>query len=254
MNHKGTKKCKNSNMINTFDHFFILGRPASGKSEFIDFIQNMGDERRSGDFHLSRLKILDDFVWLWEKFEEDDVWEKIGRPRLHSKKSGHGYILDDSALFDFLIEKLNITVLREYLSQNSFYNDHTLFIEFSRGGEKPYHPALLRFSPEVLKRAAIFYIEVSADESFRRNEARYVEKLKSSILAHKTPDEDMKRFYSHDDWNEMTKNKREGCLTVNQVKVPFVTMLNEPESKEPSVLGPRYKKALDKLWELKTTS
>ena len=126
-----------------------------------------------------------------------------------------------------------------------------MLIEFSRGGEKPYEPTLKRFSSEVWQKAAILYIEVSGEESVRRNEARYIEKLKSSVLAHKTPDEDMKRFYKDDDWPILTKEKRAGYLDLNKVMVPFVTMHNEPESKDPVVLGPRYKAALEKLWALK---
>ncbi|MFH1874610.1 MAG: hypothetical protein ABH859_05425 [Pseudomonadota bacterium] len=238
-------------MINSFDHLFVLGRPACGKSEFLDFMKSISDEKRSQEFHINQLKILDDFVWLWEKFEEDNIWEKLGQPRFHSKRSGHAYALKDAILFDFLLEKINQKIEKTYLANNQFYNMHTLLIEFSRGGEKPYAPALNIFSSKVLKKSAILYIEVSGEESVRRNEARYIEKLKFSVLAHKTPDEDMQRFYKQDDWPELTKGKREGFLLLNQVQVPFVTMNNEPESKDPVVLGPRYKKALDKLWELK---
>ncbi len=235
---------------NSFDHLFVFGRPACGKSEFLDFMKSISDEKRAHEFHIGKLNILDDFVWLWEIFEDDDIWEKLGKGRLHSKRSEHAYALTDAILFDFLIEKINREVERKYLTNILFYKDSSLLIEFSRGGEKPYGPTLDIFSPEVLKKAAILYIEVSGDESVRRNEARYQEKLKHSILAHKTPDEDMQRFYKNDDWPDLTNNKREGMLTINQVQVPFVTMNNEPESKDPVVLGPRYKSALDKLWEL----
>ncbi len=237
-------------MKKTFDHLFVLGRPASGKSEFLDFMKNISDSERAEKYHIGKLNILDDFVWLWEKFEEDDIWEKIKGKRLHSKRAGHGYILDDGALFDFLMAKVNDAVAKKYLPQSNFYKENTLLIEFSRGGEKPYLPALKYFDKKVLGRSAIFYVEVTAEESRRRNDARYIEKLKSSILAHKTPDEDMQRFYSTDDWSYMTKEKQDGYLELADVKVPFVTMNNEPESKDPKVLGPRYFAALNRLWEL----
>jgi hypothetical protein len=198
--------------------------------------------------HIGEMKVLDDFVWLWEKFEEDDIWEKIGKKRLHSEKEGHGYILGDGTLFNFLIEKLNFEVKTKYLNRSDFYGDNTLLIEFSRGGEVPYKPALGRFDEEILKRAAILYIEVSHEESVRRNEARYQEKLKSSILAHKTPDHDMERFYSNDDWPEITSGKREGCLNIKGIEVPFLTLNNEPEIKDPKGLADRYSPALQKLY------
>ena len=236
--------------MKTFDHLFVLGRPASGKSEFLDFMGKLSDAERAERFHIGKMKTVDDFVWLWEKFEEDDLWEKVRGKRLHSKRAGHGYVLDSGDLFDFLMERFDAEIAKRYLPDANFYGDQTLLIEFSRGGEKPYAPALARLRKEIFERAAIFYVEVSGAESVRRNDARYKEKLKHSILAHKCPDEDMARFYKEDDWPQMTAGKRDGYLALNGVKVPFVTMGNEPESTDPKVLGPRYGEALSTLWEL----
>ena len=237
-------------METTFEHLFVLGRPAGGKSEFLDMLMKLSDEERARRMHIGKMCVMDDFVWLWEKFEEDDMWEIVGKGRLHSKRSGHGYVLGDSRLFDFLIAKLNLTVKKAYLTDDAFYRDHSLLIEFSRGGEAPYQPALSRFDPAIMKRAAIIYIEVSKDESRRRNDARYQEKLKSSILAHKTPEEDMDRFYADDDWPVITDNKREGYVEFNGVKVPFVSVPNEPEIKDPVELSKRYEPALSRLSQL----
>jgi len=238
--------------MNVFEHLFVLGRPASGKSEFLDFMRNLTDVERAEKFHIGKMHVMDDFVWLWEKFEEDDIWEKIKKHRLHSKKAGHGYVLDSADLFDFLIEKLNFEIKKRFISNKEFYKAHTLLIEFSRGGERPYAPAMERFSPEIFKKSAILYIEVSGEESIRRNEARYQEKLKSSILAHKCPNDDMERFYRNDDWPEMTSGKRSGFLSLSGVQVPFSTMNNEPESTDTTVLADRYGKALNMLWKLRS--
>jgi len=236
--------------IETFDHLFVLGRPASGKSEFLDFMSKLSDGERAATYHIGRMAVMDDFVWLWEKFEEDDLWERVKGKRLHSRRSGHAYALDSADLFDFLMEKFDFEISRRHLADPAFYADHTLLIEFSRGGERPYAPALRRLRREIFDRAAILYIEVSAAESARRNEARYREKLKHSILAHKCPEEDMARFYRDDDWPEITKGRRSGIVEINGAEVPFVTMNNEPESTDPAVLGPRYASALDELWRL----
>jgi len=237
-------------MTRTFDHLYILGRPASGKSEFIDFMKKISDADRADRFHIGRFVELDDFVWLWEKFCEDDIWEQVTGERLFSSRYEGQYNMEDARLFDFLIEKLNREVLSEYLPKDEFYVDRTLMIEFSRGGESPYSAALGGFDEKVLGRAAILYIDVTRQESFRRNEARYQEKLKHTVLAHKCPEPNMKRFYSEDDWRELTGKKASGYLEINGVKVPFVTMNNEPESTDPKVLGPRYGDALTRLWEL----
>ncbi|MBI4211706.1 MAG: hypothetical protein HY540_03630 [Deltaproteobacteria bacterium] len=235
--------------MRTFDHLFVLGRPASGKSEFLDFMQKLPDSERTERFHIGKMKIMDDFLWLWKKFEEDNIWEKVIGKRLHSKRAGQGYILDSASLFDFTMEKFNVK-FREKNLDDRFYVDSTLLIEFARGGERPYRPALARLDRKIYERATILYIEVSGEESIRRNDARYQEKLKHSILAHKVPDEDMARFYRDDDWPELTQGKCEGFLELQGVQVPFVTMKNEPELKDPAPLQQRYADALRLLWSL----
>ena len=233
----------------TFDRLFVLGRPASGKSEFLDFMKKISDAERAERFHIGKMKILDDFVWLWEHFEEDDMWEELIGKRFHSERLEHGY-MNSPEIFDLTMKKFNHLISRDFLDKEDFYKDHTLLIEFARGGEKPYKNALSLLLPEIFQRAAILYIEVRGEESVRRNNARYKEKLKHSILAHKVPDEVMARYYKEDDWKMLTEKRDDGFLTLKGAKLPFVTMNNEPESVDPSVLGCRYEAALSHLWGL----
>jgi len=241
-------------MKNAFDNLIIIGRPACGKSEFIDFTKNKIDNaNRLKNLFIAPFEEIDDFVWLWEKFIEDDVWERLGYNRVVSKKSDHGYAVTNNQLWTFLLEKLNYEVKSKLASQPRFYEEKTLLIEFSRGSGAAYRNSLNRISKEILERAAIFYIKVSFEESMRRNEARYQEKLKHSILAHKVPDEEMYNSYRVDDWELLTDKKMSGYLTLQGLKVPFITMENEPESVDPAVLGPRYAEALYTLWMLQRT-
>ena len=238
----------------TFDHLFLLGLPASGKSEFIDFMKGQTPEVLAERYHIGRFEEMDDFVWLWEKFMEDDLWELVGCGRLFSMRcgaKGENYGLIDGDMFGFLIERFNREIPEKYLLRPAFYEDGTLFIEFSRGGDYTYHDSLARFRPEILRRAAVLYVQVAPEESRRRNDARYQEKLAHSILAHKTPDEVMDKFYPYDDWTKFTGDKSSGTLMLNGVSVPFVTMNNEPESKDEAVLSKRYAAALNTLWKLK---
>ncbi|MBI4211707.1 MAG: hypothetical protein HY540_03635 [Deltaproteobacteria bacterium] len=240
--------------MKTFDHLLLLGRPAAGKSEFIDFMKNTPAAERAHDFHLGTFEELDDFVWLWEKFCEDDLWEKAGYPRVYSNlydnNKNYGLKTSQGALFDVMFARFNQEALHRYLSKPDFYRDGTVVIEFARGGSTGYRNALPRLSPEILKRAAILYVQVSYEESCRRNEARYQEKLAHSILAHKVPDETMEHFYRLDDWIELTNGRNHGTLNIHGINVPFVTMPNEPELKDREPLAKRYGPALRTLMDL----
>lgn len=103
------------------------------------------------------------------------------------------------------------------------------------------------FDPSVLKKGAIIYIKASFEEAWRRNVARYEEKRKFSILAHMVPREQMERLYGQDDWDLITKGEENGFIEISGVKIPFVTMDNEKEAKDPKIMMERYRNALDKL-------
>lgn len=236
---------------NIFKHLMLLGRPAAGKSEFIDFMKKISDAEREEKFHIGKFVEVDDFPWIWEKIAEDDVWEKATGKRLYSRcyMPGNPSVAPEGApLYDFCMEKFNRVIKKDFLGKPEFYNEHTLIIEFSR---REFEKALNKLQPEILENSAILHIYVTKDESWRRNVARYQEKLKHSILAHMLPKETFDHFYSENDWNALTHNEPCGCLTVHGVKVPFVTMNNEPESVDPVVLDRRYGESLRKLMELK---
>ena len=238
--------------MKTFDHLLLLGRPAAGKSEFIDFMKNTPDAERAEKFHIGRFEELDDFPWLWEKFLEDDEWEAAGFERQFSERISGNYAVrkDKAHLYDLMLAKFNHAVAERYLTRPDFYKDGTLIIEFARGGSEGYKNALSRLSKEVLDRAAIFYVKVDFEESWRRNVARYQEKMKESSLFHMAPREIMERFYKTDDWDLVTGKKESGKLSFQGIEIPFVTMLNEPELKERGPLEARYKPCLDRLMEL----
>ena len=128
-----------------------------------------------------------------------------------------------------------------------------MLIEFSRGGSAGYADALARLAPAILRRAAILYVSVSFEESWRRNIARYDEKLRDGILTHSVPREEMERTYGTDDWQTLA-GKPQGTLTVNGIDIPYATMPNEPESTDPAVLSARYRAALAPLYDRRRAS
>ncbi|MBI5298871.1 MAG: hypothetical protein HY877_01020 [Deltaproteobacteria bacterium] len=182
---------------------------------------------------------------------DDNLWEKAGYPRRYSfGGTNPGLLKESGALFDFCIQKFNAEYIKHYQNNDAFYKDSTLFIEFARGGLEGYTKSLHQLSLEILKNSAILFVNVSYEESCRRNNARYQEKMKHSILAHKVPDETMQNFYQVHDWGRLTEEKASGVLTVQNVRLPFVTMNNEPELTDPVLLDQRYGLALRKLMEL----
>lgn len=240
-------------MVTTFDNLLLLGRPASGKSEFIDFMKKVPDDVRANKYHIGRFEEADDFVWIWEKFVEDDLWERAGCNRLYSKQympGNPGLAPEGERLFEFCMQKFNDVITERYLKRDEFYGNGTLFIEFARGRKNAFKKALETLNPEILRRAAILFIYVTKEESWRRNVARYQENLKHSILSHMVPKETFDYFYSEHDWLDLTGEKPGGYVEVHGLRVPFVTMNNEPESTDPKVLDKRYREALNILYEL----
>jgi hypothetical protein len=257
-------------MPGIFRHLLVLGRPACGKSEFIDFLKHAPAETCRARLHIGRFEEVDDFPWIWEKFTDDALWVKAGYPRLYTEEympGNPGLAPRGAPLFDWCMQKFNDVIRRRYLEPSAagtwaragggrgaeggdFYRDGTLLIEFSRGGAAGFRRALGMLDRAILEPAAIFFIHVSREESWRRNVARYQEKLKHSILAHMVPRETYDYFYDTNDWDELSGSRPHGRLDVNGVRVPFVTMNNEPESTDPAVLEERYAAALGTLWEV----
>jgi hypothetical protein len=234
----------------TFDHLFVLGRPAGGKSEFIDFMKQAPAGERAQRFGIGRFEEVDDFPWLWDACVEDDRREARGEPRLVSERVPEGHNITRDGFRGSLVNRFNDTILGTYLSRPGFYDDGTLLIEFARGIGDGFGSSLARFHPDILRRGAILYIEVSFEESYRRNDARYRKGQEESILFHKVPDRDMYGFFRDNDWAALTGGAPDGWLTIAGIRMPFVSMPNEPESTDPAELGARYAAALGRLRDL----
>jgi thymidylate kinase len=229
-----------------FDVLLLLGRPASGKSEFIDFMTRVSGTERTRLFHIGPFSVADDFPILWQKFEEDDAWERLGFPRLYSKRADGNYAVSDDRIWRFLIDRLNAAAGALPTAPG-----RSLLIEFSRGGPAGYQDALAALSDEILSRSAILYLSVSFAESWRRNVARYDKKRRSGILTHSVPREEMERTYGTDDWPALTHGSSDGFLAVRGHRIPFATLVNEPEATDPEVLRSRYHGALETLFRLR---
>ncbi len=239
-------------MKNIFQNLIITGRPACGKSEFIDFMKKTPAEKRATAFHIGNFEEMDDFPWLCELCDSDDAREAKGEARLYTEKVPEGFNVTKPKLRGSLVAKMNEVMTEKYIKKPEFYKNGTLLIEFARGQQDNFHDSLNALTKDILTRSVILHILVSFEESYRKNHARYKKGLEASILSHKVPDKDMYGFFKDNDWLELTGNKPFGYVTLNGVKVPFVTMQNEPELTDVTGLTERYGNALNKLMELYT--
>jgi hypothetical protein len=233
----------------TFDVLLLLARPAAGKSEIIHYLENTPGTAREKRFHIGRLAEIDDFPMLWTWFEEDDLLEKMGHPRLHS--DADGYFLE-RYFWDLLIERMNLEYRRLQRDIPDFLRTTTTLIEFSRGSEHGgYASAFAHLSAEVLSRAAVLYIDVPWEESLRKNRRRANPDKPDSILEHSLPDEKLERLYRETDWTEVSRDDP-SFLHIQGFKVPYRVFDNRDDvtTAQGQELGARLQDALENLWKL----
>jgi hypothetical protein len=230
-----------------FKILILNGRPASGKSETIDFLKKMPAAERRSRFHIGELDEIDDFPMLWTWFEEDAILEKIlGKPRLHTDKEG--YFLHEYQ-WHLLIRRMNLEY--EKRMRDAHHHDRfTTLIEFSRGTEHGgYRTAYSHLSSEILREAGIIYIDVSFEESLRKNRRRFNPARPDSILEHGLPDDKLRRLYTAVDWEEV-RGSDPDRITVNGVKVPYAVLHNEPELTDAyEKWAPAFQHLTGSLWQ-----
>jgi len=232
-----------------FDIIILMGRPASGKSEVIDFLKKTPVPERIERFHISEFEEIDDFPMLWVWFEEDAIREKIlKKPRIQSDKDG--YFLHQYQ-WDLLIERISLEYDKRLRDRN-YHDKMTTVIEFSRGSEHGgYQSAFQHLSEKILEKAAILYIDVPFEESLRKNRKRFNPDRPDSILEHGLPDEKLKKMYYEVDW-ETFKGDDPEFIHVRGHKVPYVVFHNMPsQTDDPKLLGPALDQLFTKLWEIK---
>jgi hypothetical protein len=235
-------------MSNTFPVLILIGRPAAGKSEIIDYLKKMPDGARCAQLHIAPFVEIDDFVWVWQIFEDDLVWERLGRERLLTDKNLY---FKDPFVWNFLIGKINLQFEKILARDPDFLCAHTILIEFARGGANGFAEAFAHLSDEILKRAAVVYVNVSYEESVRRNRRRARVGHEDSILFHSLPDDKMETYYRVNDWENLSGGQTQGVIEVRHHRLPFVVFQNEPEkTDDPARLGPALEEVLGKLWRM----
>jgi hypothetical protein len=235
----------------TFDVLILIGRPASGKSEIIDFLKHTAPDVRRSRYHIAELEVMDDFPTLWTWFEQDRILSRrLGQPRLYTDEGGY---FKHPAYWQLLIERLSLDY-QKCRRDDPAYHDHTTALaEFSRGSEHGgYGEAFSHLADDLLQKAAILYVDVSFAESLRKNRRRLNPQRPDSILEHGLSDEKMERLYHADDWGSLAQGES-GFVTVRSAHVPYVGFENEDDvtTDKPDLLAARLEIVLDKLWKLR---
>ncbi len=233
---------------NAFDILLLIARPAAGKSEVIAYLKNTQVEERLQRFHIGKFEEIDDFPMLWTWFEEDALLERMGYPRLHT--DADGYFLGNH-LWNLLIERIGLEYKKKLRDVPNFASDYTTIVEFSRGSEHGgYASAFEHLSKEMVERMAILYIDVSWEESLRKNRKRFNANKPDSILEHGLPDAKLERLYREVDWQQISAGDPD-YLTIQGEKVPYVVFDNTDDVTTPrgEALGQRLESTLQKLWE-----
>lgn len=236
--------------MDKFDVIFLLGRPAAGKSEIIDFLLKLSDNERKKDFFVGKIDEIDDFPMLWTWYEEDDILSnKLHKPRIYTTEDGY---FNNTYLWDLLIERINIEYEKHKRDIADYLSQYTALVEFSRGTEHGgYITAFQHVSEELLNRGAILYVNVSFEESLRKNRRRFDPNRPDSILYHSLTDDKLKKLYKEIDWEQFKGNNHE-YITVKSIKVPYVVFENEDDvtTNDGEPLRNRLKESLDKLKDI----
>lgn len=232
-------------MNNNLDIIILIGRPAAGKSEVIDFLKKTPVAERSGRFHVGNFEEIDDFVYVWETFEVDDILSRHGRQRVWSDEK---YWFKDEFIWNLYIERINLAYRKKVAADPNYHAGMTSIVEFARGGEKGFGDAFSYLHEDILKRAGIVYIRVPYEESVRKNRRRARPGQEDSILYHSLPDEKMEFYYKTNDWEKLT-SKDPNFIQVKNFKVPYAVFENMPEkTDDPVKLGAELERVTGKLW------
>ena len=96
----------------------------------------------------------------------------------------------------------------------------------------------------------VLYLDVSWEESLRKNRKRFNPDKPDSILEHGLPDAKLERLYREVDFMEVSAADGK-FLEINGVKVPYVVMDNSDDvtTRRGEELGTRLETCLRNLWK-----
>ncbi len=230
-----------------FPILIITGRPAAGKSEVIDYLKKCDPIVRLERFNIANFEELDDFLYVWETFELDDLMSQMNKPRVWTDEK---YWFKEEYIWDLYIKRLSLDYKKKITKDPTYHERITTIIEFARGGENAIQNALSFFSDEILERAVLMYIKVTYEESVRKNRRRARKGEEDSVLFHSLPDDKMEFYYKKNDWEEI-ENKDPEFIHIRNYAIPYAVFDNMPEKTlDPVLIGEELEKVTSRLWSL----
>jgi len=94
-------------------------------------------------------------------------------------------------------------------------------------------------------------VNVSFEESLRKNRLRFNPDKPDSILEHALPDEKLERLYRYVDWEQFSAP--DPCyLKMDDIQIPYTVFENEDDvtTGKSDLLEARLTSTLDQLWKL----
>ena len=232
----------------TFDIVILIARPAAGKSELIAYLKGVSPKVRAERFHIGAFEEIDDFPMLWAWFEEDHILSEMGEARIHTTAEGY---FKHTHLWDLLIRRIELEYNKRLHENPKYHDEMTTVVEFSRGSEHGgFGRAFSQLSDGFLNRSAVLYIDVSFEESLRKNRKRFNPDRPYSILEHGLPDDKLRVLYSENDWEHLSQVD-ESYLHIRGNRIPYAVLENEDDvtTEGGERLGGRLESAMQLLWK-----
>ena len=233
--------------LSIFPILLLTARPAAGKSEIIKFISDLDPIDRKKNFHLGKIIVIDDFPFLWRWFEEDHLLSQMKQERLFTNEEGYFKFIHQ---WDLLIHLINLEYAK-FIRDIEKSDEYSVILEFSRGKDHGgYKRAFPILSDEILNKLSILYINVSWNESLRKNRKRFNPDKPDSILEHGLPDRKLEHMYSECDFLELA-GKDNSFISIRSRNVPYTIFENEDDvtTDHKPALRKRLEDSLNILWE-----
>jgi len=181
-------------------YVFLLGRPGCGKSEVWRNLKEFF-EKENIAHSFSR---VDDFPIL-NSWKEEDFKRNIFT---HFKPTPDGgFKVIDEDVWDELLRRLNEKIKK--------IDVDILAIEFAR---KNYTTSLKIFSPEVISKSIIVYIDAPFEVCWKRNMERVKRMREHGIDAHFVSKKEMKETYLYDDKEDLIEEFKDRIVVIKNDK------------------------------------